>query len=83
MISDDLGRLQITPEDYDSDSGRLKGLWTTLDDSDSGQLQAIPDDFRRFQTAPDAGWTYLPELVPKFFESDRSRLRIFANFTHH
>ena len=83
------GSLQTTSND--SDYGRLP-LQTTLDDSE--QLQTTPDDSRRLQTTPDdsgrlrttpdnARRTCLPKSVPKLSESDRSRLRIFANFSHH
>lgn len=56
-------------------SGRLRGLAKTP--TDSRQLQMTPVDSRQFRMSPDnAGWIYLPE-------SDRSRLRIFTNYTHH
>ena len=69
-------------------------LWTTSTPTDSQRLPTTPEDFERLRTTPSAtpsatpddsgpGRTYLPESIPKLFESDRTRLRIFANFSHH
>ena len=52
--------------------------------SDFGQLRTAQGLFVRFQTTSDiAAWIFLPESIPNLSESDRSRLRIFAKFTHH
>ena len=89
-IPDDYGWLRTASDD----SRRLR---RTLDDTGWLRLQTTPNDSRRIQTTPDesrrlwmtpngfrynAGRTYLPESVPMSPKSDRSWLRIFANFTH-
>ena len=83
----DPGRLRTTPT-TPNDSKRLR---TTPTPGDSGRLRTIPDDSGPFRTIPNVGRfrtdiaarTYLPESIPNLSESDLSRLRIFANFTHH
>ena len=46
-------------------------------------VRSRPESIGVRTTSDDAGRTYLAESIPNLSESDQSRLRIYANFTHH
>ena len=70
MTPDNSERFLTTPDDFE-----YERLQPTLDNSE--RLQATPDDSERLRIMV-AGLNFR-----SWFQNDRSRLRIFANFTHH